>query len=46
MTVSRQVASSQELDGPSVGNALHGLRWLGDSPEVRNLIAALTPKVC
>ena len=35
----------KELSSQEVGNALYGLQRLGDSEEVRRLIAALTPKV-
>ena len=38
-------ACSEPLDAQSVGNALFGLKSLGDSEAVRGLVTALTPKV-
>ena len=35
----------EELKAQHVGNALYGLQSLGDSAELRGLVAALTPKV-
>ena len=35
----------EALDAQAVGNALYGLQRMGDSEEVRQLLAALTPKV-
>ena len=38
-------ANEIALQAQNVGNALYGLQSLGDSKEVRGLLAALTPKV-
>ena len=38
-------ADEISLQARNVGNALYGLQRLGDSKEVRGLVAALTPKV-
>ena len=39
------LSSNEMLNAQAVGNALYGLQNLGDSKEVRGLLAALTPKV-
>jgi hypothetical protein len=42
---SEELSSGTWLSAQGVGNALYGLQSLGDSEEVRMLVAAMTPKV-
>ena len=39
------VQQCDTLDGQAVGNALYGLQGIGDSNEVRALVAVLSKKV-